>query len=224
MEKLLIHFDEPGYKSEISTLENLGSQFENIIDEFNAVGIGSLQPDAEECLLLFTDPEKLMFNKLMAGKPNKLDGLTVNKEKLFDLIDKPDGYFPFIEKIKKFNTALGQLGQSNFTKVYKYKTVKEILGFFDFSDLDAIALKPETFGMVKQLFEVYAETEKSKERLLAATEFCQFLNKSELFKKMGILNKHELTRFINFLEFTGNKDEPVKFNIGSIKNADTYYA
>lgn len=221
MEKLLMSFDKAGYESEISGLENLGNQFENIISQFNSIGIGSLSPGEHN--LLFINPENLMFNKVMEGKTNDINGLKVNKEKLFELLEKPEGYYPFIDKIKKIIASLVALSESKYSKAFKGKSIPGILGLFSFDNYNEISIKSETLDQVKVLYEIYAETSESIVSFLAATELCKFLNNSENFKNLLISDRSQLTKFIDKIEFTGNPSQPLQPNVQVIKHAASFF-
>lgn len=219
MEKLLIEFDEAGYNSELSTLEALGLQFTHLINQFNFVGIGEL--NTGDIDLLFSDPEKLMFQKMMKDTSDTIEGRPVNKEKLFEFLDKPASYYPYLEKLKKINASLQTLGQSEYTKIYKNRSLAKILGMFDFSDLTAISLKPETINQVKLLFEEYAVTEEAKASFEMATQLSEFFNKSDLFKKMGLSDKTRFAKLMECIDFVPGKGTQV--NIIRVKNAKTNY-
>src|SRR6185437_8957868 len=99
MEHLLISFDEKSYLSKISGLEDFIQRFNNCIAIYNSFGLDQFKNNEFSDLFLHT--ENYVFEKTIQGKSLSLNGLPISKSKLFELVDKPKGYFSLTKGIEE---------------------------------------------------------------------------------------------------------------------------
>jgi hypothetical protein len=96
--KVLLSKNQGAINSEIKQLEPKKNYFQNYVNRLNAVGIAVTSRDLDA---LFDNPKAYVTDKLTAGEEMKVGGLTLNKEKLFELIEKPVGTNEIIADIVK---------------------------------------------------------------------------------------------------------------------------
>lgn len=87
-EKVLLSKNQGAIDSEIFQLQPKKVYFQSFVDRLQTIGVIAADNDLET---LFKNPKAYITDKLTAGEEMKVGGLTLNKEKLFDLIDKPAG-------------------------------------------------------------------------------------------------------------------------------------
>lgn len=97
-EKILLSKNLGAINNEIFQLEAPKNYFKNYVNRLTAIGITSTNTDLET---LFENPKAYVTEKLTAGEEMKVGGLTLNKEKLFELIEKPVGTNEIIRDIVK---------------------------------------------------------------------------------------------------------------------------
>jgi hypothetical protein len=96
--KVLLSKNQGAINSEIQQHEPKKDYFQNYVNRLIAVGITATNTDLQ---LLFENPKAYVTDKLTAGEEMKVGGLTLNKEKLFELIEKPVGTNEIIADIVK---------------------------------------------------------------------------------------------------------------------------
>lgn len=97
-EKVLLSKNQGAIDSEIFQLQPKKIYFQSFVDRLQTIGVIAADNDLET---LFANPKTYVTDKLTAGEEMKVGGLTLNKEKLFDLIDKPSGTNEIIKDIEK---------------------------------------------------------------------------------------------------------------------------
>ena len=99
-EKVLLSKNQGAIESEVFKLQFPKNQFQSIVDRLQTVGIIASGNDLEA---LINNPKAYVTDKITAGEEMKVGGLTLNKEKLFDLIEKPIGTTEIIKDIERGN-------------------------------------------------------------------------------------------------------------------------
>lgn len=94
--RVLINKNQHLIDGEVSQLKFSKDYFQNYIDKVDLLGV-DLQ--ANDLVLLFQNPKEYITDKLTQNETLKVGNLTLNKEKLFDLIEKPTGTNELIESI-----------------------------------------------------------------------------------------------------------------------------
>lgn len=94
--KVLLHKRQNLIDSEISRLELPKKYFKEYLKKVDLLGIELLENDL---IPLFENPKSFITDKLTQNETLKVGNLTLNKEKLFDLIEKPTGTNELINSI-----------------------------------------------------------------------------------------------------------------------------
>ncbi len=217
MENLLIDFNKSGYESEILSLETLKICFEKVIEHYNLLGLGHFETKDFHNLLLNT--EKFLFDNLMKDKQDNISGLPVSKEKMFEIMEKPTGYYSLISEIKDINEKISSKIKSQYLKLYTGCSQKKVIDFFDFDAKGAIIIKQKKIDQAKKLYELYATTEQSKTAFLLATKVCELLNKSGLFQSHNdyYTNNRQVEKIMECIKIEGKCENAAKININKIK-------
>ncbi len=97
-EKQLIKRNEGKINSEISQLNYVKDYFQKYVDKLNSLGLTVVDDDLE---ILFNSPKAYVTEKLTEGQSIQFGSIKIDKEKIFDLIEKPDGVITLIQDIEK---------------------------------------------------------------------------------------------------------------------------
>jgi hypothetical protein len=97
-EKVLLRKNQGAIDNEIFQLQPKKVYFQSFVDRLKTIGVIAADNDLEQ---LVNSPKAYVTDKLTAGEEMKVGGLKLNKEKLFDLIDKPAGTNEIIKDIEK---------------------------------------------------------------------------------------------------------------------------
>lgn len=219
MENVLIFFDEPSFKSEIESLGYFIDRFNKVVKNYNSLGIGSLK--SSEFMKLLFYPEKLLFDNFMSDKPTELMGSPVSKEKLFDLYDKPAGFNNLISEAKEISKLIDSRIKEAATtnSIYNNQTKEQIVGLFDFTDVDNIYIKESAVKETRSLYEVYAKSEKSKLFFGIAGKLCKLLNENKFFSSNDhFSNKNNLQKLMDCIDIKMFEEDRAQINIKLVKN------
>ncbi len=97
-EKILIKKNEGAIFGEIRQLQTQKDYFQKYVNKVIALGITVDENDLD---LLFENPKSYITEKLTAGESMKVGSLNLNKEKLYELLEKPPGTNDLINEIEK---------------------------------------------------------------------------------------------------------------------------
>ncbi len=155
MEDLLINFDEKAYESKVEKLESFIPLFKNAIGIYNSFGISMFEP--KDFNQLFLDTKNFIFEKTVGEKTISLNGIPISKSKLFDLVEKPKGYYILEEKIQQID----RIFQSKKTD-FRFTGFNDLLRSFEFTTDDEIVLKQCFYDDFKREYETFVSSEKAK--------------------------------------------------------------
>lgn len=111
MADVLIFTDNAAYASKKAEYTNAIVIVQSVVNAYNAIaGISNLI--TSEMNRAFTDHAALIFDKLTAGQPVVIGGLTLNKSKAMSIMEQPVGYLAFVEAL---NVAKSQLNAMRIT-------------------------------------------------------------------------------------------------------------
>ncbi|QZL00103.1 hypothetical protein K5L04_10400 [Flavobacterium psychrophilum] len=96
--KILISKNEGAISGELAQMKSHIDYFQGYINQVLALGLTVEKNDLQ---LLFENPKVYLTGKITHGESMQVGGLKLNKEKLFELLEKPQGTNEFIEKISK---------------------------------------------------------------------------------------------------------------------------
>lgn len=96
--KELIKRNESKISSEIFQLNYVKDYFQKYVDRLTALSFTVVDKDLE---LLFNSPKAYITEKLTEGQSVQFGSIKIDKEKIFDLIEKPEGVNSIISDIEK---------------------------------------------------------------------------------------------------------------------------
>ncbi|MGE5944974.1 MAG: hypothetical protein ACM31G_11610 [Flavobacteriales bacterium] len=94
--KILVQRNDNAIQGEIAQLSTTKSYFQDYVNRIIALGIIVKENDLP---LLFDNPKVYITNKLTQGENLSIGSLKLDSEKLFDLLDKPQGTLKIIEDV-----------------------------------------------------------------------------------------------------------------------------
>ena len=143
--KVLLRKNQGSIDSEIHQLNPQKNYFQNYINQVIALGFEVKENDLEP---LFENPKAYITEKITAGENLQVGNLTLNKEKLFDLIEKPIGTNELIKSI-----------ESDKEK----QTIREgtiwKLNQFSINENNKVIIKPSVLDWIENNNSIFIESE-----------------------------------------------------------------
>ncbi|MBF7091123.1 hypothetical protein IUY40_06185 [Flavobacterium sp. ALJ2] len=164
-EKILIEKNEGAINGELHQLQAKKEYFQNYVNKVVALGISLEENDLA---LMFENPKAYITEKLTAGENMQVGNLKLNKEKLFDLIEKPAGTTELIESVEKDLQDKGAR-EFNIWHVECFKIIKNL-----------VVVNPEHLDHINTRFSLFIENENQKqafEKLQGITKLINEINK-----------------------------------------------
>lgn len=146
-ERILIKKNEGAINGAINELESTKQYFQNYVNKVIALGITVAENDLKP---LFDNPKCFMTDKLTAGENMQVGGLTLNKEKLFDLIEKPTGTDSLINDILKDGT------DKNKREFHIWK-----VSLFSINQ-NKVVVNPDQLELINKQHSIFIENENQK--------------------------------------------------------------
>jgi hypothetical protein len=143
-EKKLIEKNEGAIAGELHQLEAKKQYFQNYVNKVIALGIIVNENDL---IIMFENPKEYIVDKLTAGENMQVGGLKLNKEKLFDLIEKPAGTNEIIQSIEKDLMDRG-IREHNIWSVKNFNV-----------NANKVVVNPEYLENVNTRFSLFIENE-----------------------------------------------------------------
>lgn len=166
-EKILIEKNEGAINGEVRQLEAKKAYFQNYANKVIALGISVEGTDLKP---LFDNPKAFITEKLTNGESMNVGGMQLNKEKLFDLIEKPAGTNELIQDITKdLNDRATR--EFHIWHVECFKIVE-----------NSVVVKPEHLDHINNKFSLFIESENQKqayEKLQGITKLINEINQLE---------------------------------------------
>lgn len=188
-EKQLIAKNEGKINSEIQQLNPTKEYLQGYVNKVIALGINVAENDLE---LLFSNPKAYITDKLTAGETMQVGGLKLDKEKLFDLIEKPTGTNDLIESIIKDN-------QNTSTREYHIWKINQ---FTVSSDL--VTIKQTALDHIQERNSLFVENENQKTGFEKLQQITQLINEINQLDGQKIdLN----TDLVDLMEKSNNRFE-----------------
>lgn len=204
-----LYFDNNGYDNSLNYYVKEIPYFQKIVDKFNQLKIEyKLQKNDLQELCLNT--KVFLTEKIMSGESLQVGGLSLSKDKLFDLIEAPERYLEFIEYI---NTVKSELKQyiSNSDFILNDSTYFEITNNF-------VQVKQSIVDSNKQSYTILIDTKEKLEALELlediAEKITKLTNLKPHFSTMQTLENY----FIYDHYKINEKDTVIKVNPNVFKN------
>lgn len=162
--KILIEKNDGAINSELHQLQPKKKYFQNYVNKVIDMGISLEENDLS---LMFENPKAYITEKITAGENMQVGNLKLNKEKLFDLIEKPAGTTQLIESIEKDLQDKGAR-EFNIWHVECFKIIKNL-----------VVVSPEHLDHINTRFSLFIENENQKqafEKLQGITKLINEIN------------------------------------------------
>ena len=176
-----IYFNETGFNQHIESESAFLCDFNSLLSAYNEMALPELTES--EFLLLFSNDNSVMIDKITGGIDLMVGPFKVAKEKVLDTIEKPGGYNNFI-------SLLNEMKQKSNHEYY-LSTIALTAG--------EIVLNPTVINKIKEQYKFYATTDNQ----LKAYEFAKaVLEKSnEIFGEGKIHISDTLSALIDSTNF-----------------------
>lgn len=150
--KIKVGYNEYGFNSTIAEQNNIKTNIQSIFNEIIALNLGIIlaENDPKE---LFDDPKAYFCNK-MVTETMSINGLELDKAKVFDLMKKPDELNILVEKILNIKKNGSDTAQDRFFFMHAH----------NFTIVDnTVILKQSVIDGITELYSIYLNTQKQKD-------------------------------------------------------------
>ena len=136
--KVALYFDENGYNENLQTQEETKGYLQNIIDRIKSLGFTDFTKISLEDI--FLNPKNFFIEQYVNGQ-TEINGIPLNKEKIFSLMEIPPEVNTIIEEIKALRFAQN---------------------IFVLTEEGQIMIKDEFKNTLREQWTIYAHSEKAK--------------------------------------------------------------
>ena len=136
--KVALYFDENGYNENLQTQEETKGYLQNIIDRIKSLGFTDFTKISLEDI--FLNPKNFFIEQYVKGQ-TEINGIPLNKEKIFSLMEIPPEVNTIIEEIKALRFAQN---------------------IFVLTEEGQIMIKDEFKNTLREQWTIYAHSEKAK--------------------------------------------------------------
>lgn len=194
--KILIQKNEGAISGAIAGLQTQKAYFQNYINKLIETGI---HPKEEDLKLLFENPKEYITSRLIERENPTFEGFRVQKDKLFELMEKPVGTVEIINAIEK------DLQTSNIREFHIWR----VNHFFIVNNL--VELKPHFIEEIENMHSIFLTNENQK------NIYNNLLNIAELLNEINNLggDKISINDTLESLFITDEKQ--LKVNASIIK-------
>jgi len=136
--KVALYFDEEGYNENLQRQEDIKEDLQNIIDRIKSLGFTDFTKISLEDI--FLNPKNFFIEQYVKGQ-TEINGIPLNKEKIFSLMEIPPEVNTIIEEIKALRFAQN---------------------VFVLTEKGQIIIKDEFKNTLREQWTIYAHSEKAK--------------------------------------------------------------
>lgn len=136
--KVALYFDENGYNENLQRQEETKEDLQNIIDRIKSLGFTDFTKISLEDI--FLNPKNFFIEQYVNGQ-TEINGIPLNKEKIFSLMEIPPEVNTIIEEIKALRFAQN---------------------IFVLTEEGQIMIKDEFKNTLREQWTIYAHSEKAK--------------------------------------------------------------
>ena len=136
--KVALYFDENGYNENLQRQEETKEDLQNIIDRIKSLGFTDFTKISLEDI--FLNPKNFFIEQYVKGQ-TEINGIPLNKEKIFSLMEIPPEVNTIIEEIKALRFAQN---------------------VFVLTEKGQIIIKDEFKNTLREQWTIYAHSEKAK--------------------------------------------------------------
>jgi len=191
MEAQKIYTDLNGINKDLYPIKNVISSLQKFIDKYNDIeGLPTLEEnDIQE---LIRTPKTLFVRKLTNGESFVVGGLTITDDKVFELVEKPNGVLELIEELNNELNSSAHLNILNWIHNLRIVNGKDLI------------ISPAVVKSIEESNTIYLDTEKKQEVYDLLVNIADSLNK---------LNEHKSIHPENFFENCIKLNSSRKFSI-----------
>ena len=185
--KVALYFDEEGYNENLQRQEDTKEDLQNIIDRIKSLGFTDFTKISLEDI--FLNPKNFFIEQYVNGQ-TEINGIPLNKEKIFSLMEIPPEVNTIIEEIKALR----------FTQ-----------NVFVLTEEVQIMIKDEFKNILREQWTIYAHSEKAKklhdcvkniyDNLKEIQQECTQVNLNNVLGKYININANGDQIEINYKEF-----------------------
>jgi len=195
MDPLMISFNEKAYQKEIDNLDFSRKKITSFVKMFNSMNLGDLQPDELEDMILST--EDLIKRKTAQSNRSLFAGF--DKNKVYDLMEKPLEYDLLVTEIKAFTSVREK-------RLKDEETLNDYFSHFTIRNGDVI-IDEQMLEDIKSEHQVFITTDKARAAYKVATAIVDLLQHEDA-KCLAIRDKKDLVGFV---------DRAIQFELGEPK-------
>ena len=183
--KITLYFDEEGYNENLQRQEDTKEDLQNIIDRIKSLGFTDFTKISLEDIFLNT---KNFFIEQYVNGQTEINGIPLNKEKIFTLMEIPPEVNTIIEEIKALRFAQ----------------------IFVLTEEGQIMIKDEFKNTLREQWTIYAHSEKAKklhdcikniyDNLKQIQQIAPYINLNDVLSKYININANGNQIEINYRE------------------------
>jgi hypothetical protein len=193
-EKVLLHKNDHQIAIDIRFYEPKQKYFQEYIDKYSLLGLKPLETkDLNE---LFENPKAFLTKQITHGESLNIGGLKMNPEKLFEIIEKPEGTEELIKEI------ISDKQNQDIASTNHWFTNNFII-----ANGNKIEVSPEDTDLIIKRNSIYLENEKQAEAIEIMDLIAKKMNRLNELKTSGnIATEDFFTGYINLKEGKYKKD------------------
>lgn len=180
MEPFLIQFDKSIFESSVAAKNEEKERIEKAINAFAEAGFGTFQN--EDLTRLFFSTEKYLFEKFMEGRPLEVAGMKLNKQKMFDLLDKPASYYNIISLVDEAKKYIGYTLKFSHSQLTPEQYIKSNFEFVPGKQLK-LKIRDSVVEDLEASNKKHITTEKGMQLYNFAKGFCELVEKHNIIHK-----------------------------------------
>lgn len=168
--KKIAQFKQNQFDAIINQMNYKTNEIQQVVNRYAKFGLEPL--NGKELQELFTQPKTLLVSKITSNENVNVNGFEVNKEKLFDLLDKPKGIEEFVNELEKLSKDWVKM---NFYDVRKYTVTENV-----------VSIDETVLNGIKEANTVYIENENQEKAFDTAKVLIEALNGLKTFKSFSL--------------------------------------
>lgn len=215
MEKTLIFFDEKKYNSDVADVEYIAKSLQRIIENWNALNLGTLK--SNELPKLLSDTETFWYEKHIQTSAFATAREQFEESELRKIIKRPVEIKELIELVQKFHKTLS----SRATIIDD--DAKDYFSFFEFGENGELQMIENKIQDLKEKSKIYSTSEKSKLIFETISKITSALNEADIFNKTQKIGSHQ--QFAGFFQHLIDIDmttQQTAINYDAVKRYDYF--
>ncbi|MDM1396554.1 hypothetical protein HX049_05140 [Myroides odoratimimus] len=146
--------------SAVEKLEAGASYFQEFVDDFNQMDIGTME--GNDLQALFNNPKEFVSKKLTGDQPIEISGRKIQIDKYYELLEKPQAMDDFIERVLEHSTRNNPNREYNTEKYL----IKE----------NVVVIIDKEIERITEFNTLYFNTDEEKRLYLSLEMICEGIN------------------------------------------------